>query len=43
MNVNRSGYYKWLQRKDNPSRYESNRLYLLTKIKGLIKRMGITL
>ena len=31
MSVNRSGYYKWLARKDKPNRYEQNRV-LLTKL-----------
>lgn len=30
MSVNRSGYYKWLARKDTPNRYEQDRI-LLTK------------
>ena len=28
MSVNRSGYYKWLKRKDNPNRYEQDRIIL---------------
>ena len=28
MSVNRSGYYKWLARKDKPNRYEQDRLIL---------------
>ncbi len=28
MNVNRSGYYKWLKRKDTPNRYEQDRKIL---------------
>jgi len=31
MNVNRSGYYKWVTRKDKPNRYEQDRI-LLTKL-----------
>lgn len=31
MNVNRSGYYKWILRKDHPNRYESDRK-LLTEL-----------
>ena len=31
MSVNRSGYYKWLARKDTPNRYEQDRI-LLTKL-----------
>ena len=26
MSVNRSGYYKWLARKDKPNRYEQDRI-----------------
>ena len=28
MSVNRSGYYKWLARKDKPNRYEQDRIIL---------------
>ena len=28
MSVNRSGYYKWLARKDMPNRYEKDRIIL---------------
>ena len=28
MSVNRSGYYKWLGRKDKPNRYEQDRTIL---------------
>lgn len=28
MLVNRSGYYKWLARKDKPNRYEQDRIIL---------------
>ena len=31
MSVNRSGYYKWLARKDKPNRYEQDRM-ILTKL-----------
>lgn len=31
MLVNRSGYYKWLARKDKPNRYEQDRI-ILTEI-----------
>lgn len=31
MLVNRSGYYKWLARKDKPNRYEQDRI-ILTKL-----------
>lgn len=31
MSVNRSGYYKWLTRKDKPNRYEQDRI-ILTKL-----------
>ena len=31
MSVNRSGYYKWLARKDKPNRYERDRI-ILTKL-----------
>jgi len=30
MDINPSGYYKWLKRKDKPNRYEQNRLDLTT-------------
>ena len=31
MSVNRSGYYKWLTRKDNPNRYERD-IMILTEL-----------
>lgn len=33
MDINRSGYYKWLQRKERPNRYEEKRIILTNYIK----------
>ncbi len=38
MNVNRSGYYKWLDRKDNPSERELQRAKDIAIIKKIHKK-----
>ncbi len=38
MDINPSGYYKWLQRKDKPNRYEQNRLDLTALLLEQSKR-----
>lgn len=38
MDLNRSGYYKWIKRKDKPNRYEQDRIVLTNMIKEVHKK-----
>lgn len=38
MDINPSGYYKWLKRKDKPNRYEQDRLDLTALLLKQSKR-----
>ncbi len=38
MNINPSGYYKWLKRKEKPNRYEQTRLNLTSFLREQSKR-----
>lgn len=38
MDINPSGYYKWLKRKDTPNQYEQNRLDLTALLREKSKR-----